>query len=150
MRHRKHQSKLNRTSEHRLAMMKNLAVSLVREERIRTTQVKAMQLRGFVEPLVTLARSGKLHDRRTAFARLGKKEAVHKLFTEIGPRVGDRPGGYLRVVKDGPRAGDGALMAYVEFVDQAPAKAAETPTLQESIKKKRHEQRKSRRKAAAA
>lgn len=149
MRHRKAKSKLNRTSEHRLALMRNLASSLVREERIRTTQVKAMQLRGFVEPLVTLAKSGSLHDRRQAFARLGKKEAVHKLFEEIGPRVGDRPGGYLRVVKDGPRAGDGALMAYIEFVDAAPAKAAETPTLQESIKKKRHEQRKARRKSAA-
>jgi large subunit ribosomal protein L17 len=150
MRHRKHKSKLNRTSEHRLAMMRNLAVSLVREERIRTTQVKAMQLRGFVEPLVTLARSGTLHDRRSAFARLGKKEAVHKLFEEIGPRVGERPGGYLRIVKDGPRAGDGALMAYVEFVDAAPAAAPETLTLEKTIKKKRHEQRKARRKAAVS
>ncbi len=149
MRHRKAKSKLNRTSEHRLALMRNLASSLLREERIRTTQTKAMQLRGFVEPLVTLAKSGTLHDRRQAFSRLGKKEAVHKLFEEIGPRVGDRPGGYLRVVKDGPRAGDGALMAYVEFVDAAPEKAADTPTLQESIKKKRHEQRKARRKSAA-
>jgi large subunit ribosomal protein L17 len=149
MRHRKHKSKLNRTSEHRLALMRNLAVSLVREERIRTTQVKAMQLRGFVEPLVTLAKNGTLHDRRSAFARLGKKEAVHKLFEEIGPRVGERPGGYVRVVKDGPRAGDGALMAYVEFVDAAPAKAPESLTLEQTIKKKRHEQRKARRKSAA-
>jgi large subunit ribosomal protein L17 len=108
-----------------------------------------MQLRGFVEPLVTLARAERLHDRRSAFARLGKKEAVHKLFEEIGPRVGERPGGYLRVVKDGPRAGDGALMAYVEFVDAAPAKALRELTLGTTIKKKRHEQRKARRKAAA-
>lgn len=150
MRHRKAKSKLNRTTEHRLAMMRNLASSLVREERIRTTQTKAMQLRGFVEPLVTLAKSGTLHDRRQAFARLGKKDVVHKLFEEIGPRVGDRPGGYLRVVKDGPRAGDGALMAYVEFVDAAPTQAPETPTLEKAIKKKRHEQRKARRKAGAS
>lgn len=150
MRHRKAKSKLNRTSEHRLALMRNLASSLVREERIRTTQTKAMQLRGFVEPLVTLARSGTLHDRRQAFAKVGKKDVVHKLFEEIGPRVGDRPGGYLRVVKDGPRAGDGALMAFVEFVDAAPAQAEETPTLEKAIKKKRHEQRKSRRKAGAS
>lgn len=150
MRHRKHKSKLNRTSEHRLALMRNLANSLVREERIRTTQVKAMQLRGFIEPLVTLAKSGTLHDRRLAFARLGKKDAVHKLFEEIGPRVGGRQGGYVRVVKDGPREGDGALMAYIEFVDEAPVAAPEKPTLEKAIKQKRHEQRKARRKAAAS
>lgn len=147
MRHRKIRSKLNRTSEHRLALMRSLASALIREERIRTTHPKAMQLRRFVEPLVTLAKDGSLHARRSAFSKVGKKEIVHKLFEEIGPRVGDRQGGYLRVIKDGPRAGDGAMMAYIEFVDEAPAQDAPRLTLEEQVKKKRHERRKQRKSA---
>ena len=148
MRHRKIRSKLNRTSEHRLAMMRNLTVALVSNERIRTTQVKAMQLRAFVEPLVTKARVGDLHSRRQVFRRLGKKGTVHKLFEEIAPRVGDRPGGYLRVIKDGPRQGDGALMAYIEFVDAAAVQSDSAPTsLEDKMKKRVHERRKEMRKA---
>ena len=142
MRHRKIRSKLNRTSEHRLALMRNLTSALVQQEKIRTTEVKAKQLRAFAEPLVTLAKAGDLHSRRRAFSRLGRKEIVHKLFEEIGPRVGDRPGGYLRVVKDGPRHGDGAMMAYVEFVDQVdqpPDDKAKTP---KTMKQRIHERRK--------
>lgn len=143
MRHGNHRSKLNRTSEHRLAMMRNLTIALVTNERIRTTQVKALQLRQFVEPLVTLAKAGDLHSRRLAFSRVGKKEVVHKLFTAIGPRMADRNGGYLRVVKDAPRAGDGALLAYVEFVDYAvttPDTGA--PAARKTVKQRLHERRK--------
>ena len=148
MRHRKIRSKLNRTSEHRLALMRSLAAALVRNERIRTTKVKAMQLRSFVEPLVTLAKTGDLHSRRRAFSKLGKKDVVHKLFEEIGPRVGDRPGGYLRVTKDGPRHGDGALMAYIEFVDTAPtAGEQDKPDMRQNLKQKMHQRRKEMRKA---
>jgi len=149
MRHRKIRGKLNRTSEHRLALMRSLASALIREERIRTTHPKAMYLRRFVEPLVTLAKDGSLHARRLAFAKIGKKDIVHKLFEEIGPRVGDRPGGYVRVTKDGPRAGDGALMAYIEFVDEAPAQDGPRLTLEQQVKKRRHERRKARTAAKA-
>jgi large subunit ribosomal protein L17 len=145
MRHRKHQSKLNRTSEHRLAMMKNLAAALIDQERIHTTHVKAMQLRSYVEPLVTLARAGDQASQRLAFSRLGQKVAVKKLFTEIGPRVGERAGGYTRVVKDAPRAGDGALMAYIEFVDAKPKEAK--PEQPKSVKQRLHERRKEMAKA---
>ena len=145
MRHRNHSSKLNRTSEHRLALMRNLSIALLDKERIRTTQAKASQLRSFFEPLVTLARAGDQYSRRLAFSRLGAKEAVHKLFSEIGPRVSSagRSSGYVRVVKDAPRVGDGALMAYVEFVDR-PVKAADDkkPSLEQRMKKKMHERRK--------
>jgi large subunit ribosomal protein L17 len=124
--------------------MRNLTCALVRNERIHTTHVKAMQLRSYVEPLVTLAREGDLHSRRLAFSRVGKKDVVHKLFEEIGPRVGERPGGYLRVVKDAPRAGDGALMAYVEFVDAEARPAAEgpAPDAKKTLKQRIHERRK--------
>ena len=117
MRHRKHRSKLNRTTEHRKALMRNLAIALIEHERIQTTEVKAKQLRGVIEPLVTLARGGTVHQRRQAFAVLQHKQAVHKLFENIGPRFDERPGGYTRVVKSDFRAGDNASMAFIEFVD---------------------------------
>lgn len=146
MRHRNTRSRLGRTTEHRLALMKALANALVREERIRTTKAKAMQLRGYVEPLVTLARRGDLAARRLVFSRLGQKETTHKLFEEIGPRVGQRPGGYLRVVKDGPRMGDGADMAYIEFVDRASevagGDAAGATSSARTLKQRLHERRK--------
>lgn len=143
MRHRNHRSRLHRTGEHRLALMRNLAMALIEHDRIHTTAVKAVQLRPFVEQLVTLAKDGDLHARRLAFAKLGgKKETVHKLFSEIAPRVASRNGGYLRVVKDAPRAGDGALMAYIEFVD-APAKGEDSPGAERKTMKQRlHERRK--------
>ena len=117
MRHRKHRSKLNRTSEHRKALMRNLAIALIEHGRIRTTEVKAKQLRGVIEPLVTLGCGGSLAQRRRAFAFLQHKEAVHKLFEELGPRFKERPGGYTRVVRGDVRPGDGAPTAFIEFVD---------------------------------
>lgn len=117
MRHRKIRSKLNRTTAHRKALMRNLAAALIQEERIHTTQAKAKNLRPFIEKLVTLGKRGDLAARRLAFTRLGKKEAVHKLFIEISPRFNERPGGYTRIIKDNYRAGDSAPMAYIEFVE---------------------------------
>ena len=116
MRHRKIKSKLNRTTAHRRSLMKNLATALIYEERIHTTQAKAKNLRPFIEKLVTLGKRGDLAARRLVFDRLGKKEAVHKLFSDIAPRFSDRPGGYTRIIKDNYRPGDSAPMAYIEFV----------------------------------
>ena len=123
MRHRLGLRKLNRTSAHREAMFRNMAASLFRHELIKTTLPKAKELRRVAEPLITLAKSDSVHKRRLAFARLRDKEAVGKLFLELGPRYEERPGGYLRILKCGFRAGDAAPMAYVELVDR-PEKAA--------------------------
>ena len=125
MRHRKYRSKLNRTTEHRKALMRNLAAALIERERIHTTDAKAKQVRPFVERLVTLGRRGTLAARRLAFSKLGKKQAVHKLFTVLGPRFGERPGGYTRIVKADRRAGDGAPMAYIEFVERTVVESKE-------------------------
>ena len=118
MRHRKSGRKLNRNSSHRKAMFKNMAVSMLQHEVIRTTLPKAKELRGVVEPLITLAKTDSVANRRLAFSRLGDRAIVTKLFEEIGPRSKDRPGGYLRVLKTGLRAGDKAPMAIVEWVDR--------------------------------
>ena len=118
MRHRKSGRQLNRNSSHRKAMFSNMATSLFKHELIRTTLPKAKELRGFAEPLVTLAKTDTVANRRLAFARLRDKEAVSKLFTELGQRYQDRPGGYLRIIKCGFRTGDAAPMAYVELVDR--------------------------------
>ena len=118
MRHRKAGRHLNRTSSHREAMFRNMAASLFRHELIKTTLPKAKELRRVAEPLITLAKSDSVHLRRLAFARLRDKEAVGKLFAELGPRYQQRPGGYLRILKCGFRAGDAAPMAYVELVDR--------------------------------
>ena len=125
MRHRKSGRKLNRTSAHRRAMFKNMADSLFNHELIRTTLPKAKELRRVAEPLITLAAEDSVAKRRLAFARLRDQEAVGKLFTELGPRYRERPGGYIRVLKCGFRAGDRAPMAYVELVDRPDAPAAE-------------------------
>ena len=122
MRHQKSGRKLNRTSSHREAMFKNMASSLIKHELIRTTLPKAKELRRVAEPLITLAKTDGVANRRLAFARLRDKEAVGKLFVELGPRYRERPGGYLRILKCGFRPGDHAPMAYVELVDR-PAKA---------------------------
>ncbi len=116
MRHRKAGRHLNRTSSHREAMFRNMAASLFRHELIKTTLPKAKELRRVAEPLITLAKSDSVHKRRLAFARLRDPEAVGKLFLELGPRYESRPGGYLRILKCGFRAGDAAPMAYVELV----------------------------------
>jgi len=119
MRHRKAGRKLGRTSSHRRAMFRNMAVSLLRHEAIRTTVPKAKELRRVVEPLITLARRGDSPlARRRAFDRLRDREVVTKLFDELGPRYKDRPGGYMRILKCGFRPGDSAPMAYVELVDR--------------------------------
>jgi large subunit ribosomal protein L17 len=118
MRHQKAGRKLNRNSAHREAMFRNMAGSLFRHELIKTTLPKAKELRRVAEPLITLAKEDSVHHRRLAFARLRDKEAVGKLFTELGPRYSERPGGYLRILKCGFRAGDAAPMAYVELVDR--------------------------------
>jgi large subunit ribosomal protein L17 len=118
MRHQKSGRKLNRDSSHRKAMFSNMVASLIKHELIRTTLPKAKELRRFAEPLITLAKVDTVANRRLAFARLRDKVAVGKLFVEIGPRYVSRPGGYLRLLKCGFRAGDSAPMAYVELVDR--------------------------------
>lgn len=118
MRHRKSGRKLNRTSAHRDAMFSNMAASLINHELIRTTLPKAKELRRVAEPLITLAKVDGVANRRLAFSRLRDKQAVGKLFVELGPRFRARPGGYLRILKCGFRPGDNAPMAYVELVDR--------------------------------
>ncbi|KLD62450.1 50S ribosomal protein L17 [Dyella japonica] len=124
MRHQKSGRKLNRTSSHREAMFKNMAASLIKHELIRTTLPKAKELRRVAEPLITLAKTDGVANRRLAFARLRDKQAVGKLFVELGPRYQTRPGGYLRILKCGFRPGDNAPMAYVELVDRPQTDAA--------------------------
>jgi large subunit ribosomal protein L17 len=126
MRHRKSGRKLNRNSSHRKAMFRNMAVSLVQHEIIRTTLVKAKELRRVVEPLITMAKTDGAVRRRVAYDRMRDRAAVTKLFNELGPRYKDRPGGYLRILKCGFRPGDRAPLAYVELVSrpQAEQKAA--------------------------
>ena len=118
MRHRKSGRKLGRNSSHRKAMFRNMAASLFRHETIRTTLPKAKELRRVAEPLITLAKQDGTSRRRLAFARLRDDVAVGKLFNELGPRFRDRPGGYLRILKLGYRAGDAAPMALVQLLDQ--------------------------------
>jgi large subunit ribosomal protein L17 len=118
MRHRHSGRQLNRNSSHRKAMFRNMTASLVKHELIKTTLPKAKELRGYAEPIITLAKEDSVANRRLAFNRLRDKEVVGKLFSEIGPRYQDRPGGYLRILKCGFRTGDKAPMAYVELVDR--------------------------------
>ncbi|GAA0575926.1 50S ribosomal protein L17 [Halomonas salifodinae] len=118
MRHRKSGRHLNRTSSHRKAMFKNMCVSLVEHEVIKTTLPKAKELRRHIEPLITLAKQDSVANRRLAFSRTRSKEAVGKLFNELGPRYVERPGGYIRILKCGFRTGDNAPMAIVELVDR--------------------------------
>ena len=118
MRHRNSGRKLNRNSSHRKAMFKNMASSLLEHEVIRTTLPKAKELRGVIEPLITLGKTDSVANRRLAFARLGSRDAVTELFNEVSPRSANRPGGYVRVLKTGLRDGDKAPMAIVELVDR--------------------------------
>jgi large subunit ribosomal protein L17 len=121
MRHRKSGRQLNRNSPHRQAMFRNMTSSLFEHEVIRTTLPKAKELRRVAEPLITLAKEDSVANRRLAFARIRDKDAVSKLFAELGPRYKSRPGGYLRILKTGFRAGDNAPMALVELVDRPSA-----------------------------
>jgi large subunit ribosomal protein L17 len=121
MRHQKSGRKFSRTSAHREAMFSNMAASLIKHELIRTTLPKAKELRRVAEPLITIGKVDGVANRRLAMSRLRDKEAVGKLFVEIGPRYQSRPGGYLRILKCGFRDGDNAPMAYVELVDRPQA-----------------------------
>ena len=118
MRHRHGLRKLNRTSSHRLAMLRNMTVSLLRHEAIKTTLPKAKELRRVVEPILTLGKTDSLANKRLAFSRLRDREMVVKLFAELGPRYANRNGGYLRILKMGFRVGDNAPMAFIELVDR--------------------------------
>ena len=118
MRHRKSGRKLGRNSSHRKAMFRNMSTSLLLHETIKTTVPKAKELRRVVEPLITLSKKDSVANRRLAFSRLRDKEIVGKLFSEIGPRFIERPGGYVRILKLGPRAGDAAPMAMVQLVEK--------------------------------
>ncbi|HVR81905.1 MAG TPA: 50S ribosomal protein L17 [Luteimonas sp.] len=124
MRHQKSGRKFSRTSAHRQAMFENMAASLIKHELIRTTLPKAKELRRVAEPLITMGKVDGVANRRLAFARLRDKQAVGTLFTVLGPRYSARPGGYLRILKCGFRAGDNAPMAYVELVDRPEAATA--------------------------
>ena len=130
MRHGHGLRKLNRTSSHRLAMLRNMCVSLLRHEAIKTTLPKAKELRRVVEPLITLGKAATLAHRRLAFDCLRDREIVTKLFNELGPRYAARPGGYTRILKMGFRVGDNAPMAFVELVDRP--EPAESDTVAEA------------------
>ncbi|MBE2280094.1 MAG: 50S ribosomal protein L17 [Ignavibacteriaceae bacterium] len=133
MRHRVTSRKLNRTASHRTALLRNLAASLLLHKRIKTTLAKAKELRSFVEPLITKARKGTLTDKRTVMDTLRHKEAAKTLFNDIVTMVGDRPGGYTRVIKAGFRLGDAAAMAIIELVDYNEV-ANESASQKEEIK----------------
>ncbi len=132
MRHRKTGRKLNRNSPQRNSLKKGLAISIIEHESIRTTLAKAKEIRGFLEPLVTLAKDNTVANQRLAYSKLRSKEAVAKLFEELGPRYKDRPGGYLRVIKRGLRNGDKAPSAQVEFVDRQENSSLEEEVAEEA------------------
>ena len=132
MRHRESGRKLNRNSSHRTAMFRNMAVSLMDHEIIKTTLPKAKELRRVAEPLITLAKDDSVAKRRLAFSRLRDRGIVTKLFNELGPRYKDRPGGYMRILKCGVRAGDKAPMAIVELVDRSGVAEAATGTKEQA------------------
>ena len=129
MRHRQSNRKLNRTTSHRLAMLRNLSNALLRHETIVTTLPKAKELRRVVEPMITLGKKPSLANRRLAFDRLRDRDNVVKLFDDLGPRFMARPGGYVRILKYGFRKGDNAPMALIELVDKAEA-SPETPAVE--------------------
>jgi len=133
MRHRKTGRKLNRNSPQRGALMKGLAISIIEHESVRTTLAKAKEIRGFLEPLVTLAKKNTVANQRIAYARLQSKPAVAKLFDELGPRYVDRPGGYLRIIKRGFRAGDKSPAAQIEFVLNNEEATEETAAEEETV-----------------
>lgn len=119
MRHKVSGRRLGRTTAHRKATMQNMVASLIQHELIQTTVPKAKELRREIEPLITRAKQDSVHNRRIAFSRLRNRDAVQKLFLDLGPRFSNRPGGYLRILRCGFRAGDNAPMAYVELVDRS-------------------------------
>src|SRR5215471_8288362 len=150
MRHKLSGRQLSRNSSHRHAMLRNMSVSLLRHETIRTTLPKAKELRRVVEPLITLAKSDAEANRRLAFARLRDAEVVEKLFADLGPRFKARPGGYTRILRMVPRPGDSAPMALMQLVDGPAAAAAEQPPAEESKKASRRAKAKAEGKAVTA
>jgi large subunit ribosomal protein L17 len=159
MRHRAAYRKLGRRTAHRLSLLRNLAASLISHGRVRTTEAKAKELRPFVEKLVTLGKRDSLHARRRALAILPRSEVVHRLFSDVSPRFSERPGGYTRILKLAHRQGDGASMAFIEFVDykftatgtEAPAGAKDKAEKPEKSKSKpEKEAKKSKEPKAAA
>ena len=122
MRHRRSGRKLGRDASHRKALYANLASALIEHGRIKTTVTKAKAVKPIAEQMITLGRRGDLHARRQATSFLRSRDVVHKLFAEVAPRFADRPGGYTRIVKLGPRMGDAAPMAYIELVDHEPSR----------------------------
>jgi large subunit ribosomal protein L17 len=124
MKHQRSGKKLGRDASHRRALYANLAGALIEHGRIKTTEAKAKAVKPIVEQMITLGRRGDLHARRQALSFLRSQDVVHALFSDVGPRFADRPGGYTRVVKLGPRAGDSAQMAYLELVDYVPEATA--------------------------
>ena len=133
MRHQRSGKKLGRDTAHRRALYSNLAGALIEHGRIKTTEAKAKAVKPLAEQMITLGRRGDLHARRQALSFLRSQDVVHKLFADVGPRFAERPGGYSRIVKIGPRAGDAAVMVYLELVDfvpeasAAPAATSRTP-----------------------
>lgn len=149
MRHRVKGRKLGRTASHRKATLSALATSLLRHKRIKTTLAKAKETRGYVEKLITKARKGDLHSQRQVMDVLKDKEVVKELFAEIAPKVGERPGGYTRVVKLGNRMGDGAEMAIIELVDYNDIATAKAEERKEEREKKAIEKKEAEEKAEA-
>ncbi len=151
MRHQKHTRKLGRTSQHRDAMLANLVASLILHKRVKTTLAKAKAARPFAEKMVTLGKSGTLHSRRLAIAKIGQRDVVGKLFKEIAPGFKDRAGGYTRIVKLGPRESDSAPVAFLEWVDYVlPAEtdnAAAEPATTEKADKPAKAEKTSKKKA---
>ncbi len=141
MRHGSGLRKLNRTSSHRLAMLRNMTVSLLRHEEIRTTLPKAKELRRVVEPMITLGKKPSLANRRLAFDRLRDRDIVSKLFDDLGPRFAKRSGGYLRILKTGFRKGDNAPLALVSLMDRPDLDAADTGTEKKKAPKKAEEKK---------
>jgi large subunit ribosomal protein L17 len=131
VRHRRSGRKLGRDASHRKALYANLASALIEHGRIKTTVAKAKEVRPIAEQMITLGRRGDIAARRHALAYLRSQDVVHKLFSEVAPRFADRPGGYSRIVRLGPRQGDAAEMVYLELVDHVPQAAAETPARRE-------------------
>jgi large subunit ribosomal protein L17 len=150
MRHHLSGRQLSRNSSHRHALMRNMSVSLLRHETIRTTVPKAKELRRVVEPLITLAKKDDEANRRLAFSRLRDSEVVEKLFTDLGPRFKARPGGYTRILRMLPRPGDSAEMALMQLVDRATAVAAEQPDEQGGAKKSKRANKKAEKAEGAA
>lgn len=136
MRHRVKGRKLGRTTAHRMALLRNLVTSFLEKERVRTTLAKAKEARPLAEKMITLAKSGTLHSRRLALRFVRKESAVKKLFDDLGPRFSERPGGYSRIVRLGPRSGDGADMAMLELVGSEFVKKVKKKKDKKDLRKK--------------